>query len=99
VYYRVVIQGSQIPEPLQEILKRQQQQKVASGGIAPATVAVQHIKVTKPSVSAITNSYTASMYYVCVWMWLHICCSFDKVPNNNNNNNNRLTAFVPGQPG
>jgi len=47
------VKGNQIglPEHLQEILKRQQQQKVTSGTIAPATVAIQHIKVTKPSVS------------------------------------------------
>jgi len=44
------MKGSQIPEHLQEILKRQQQQKVTSGTIAPATVSIQHIKVTKPSV-------------------------------------------------
>ena len=46
------LKGSHIPEHLQEILKRnQQQQKVTSGTIAPATVSIQHIKVTKPSVS------------------------------------------------
>jgi len=36
------------------MLKRQQQQKGSS--IVPATVAIQHIKVTKPSVSQILQS-------------------------------------------
>ena len=44
------LKSNQIPEHLQEMLKRQQQQKVTSGTIVPATVAIQHIKVTKPSV-------------------------------------------------
>jgi len=58
------VKGSQIPEPLQEILKRQQQQKVTSGSI-PATVAIQHIKVTKPSVHYVLLSHWLTGCFCC----------------------------------
>jgi len=60
------LKGNHIPEPLQEILKRQQQQKVTSGTIAPATVAIQHIKVTKPSVLTAFHSVHCC-HCLCEW--------------------------------
>jgi len=56
------VKSTQSAENLQEILKRQQQQKVASGTIVPATVAIQHIRVTKPSVLIFTYYLHLSVF-------------------------------------